>query len=92
MKTIKAKFYIESELIVPLPPPKPNLIALDEPTATFKQEFSGIDELGEWVLIDFVQDKDAYFDYDIKNVRDAKGRIVHHQVKQSEVNEQEFES
>ncbi|MDD3412614.1 MAG: hypothetical protein PHY47_01305 [Lachnospiraceae bacterium] len=88
MKKVKAKYYPETETLIPLPPIKPNLTALDEPVSTIKQEFNGTDELGDWVLIDIIQDKDTFFGYNVEAVKDNSGRLIRNKITETEICEE----
>ena len=85
----KAKYYIETEEIVPLPKRKPSLVALDEPEE--KIPHKGIDEKGEWILVDFISDdKDTYYGYNVESIKNDNGDVIDQRVTRKKLGEEEW--
>lgn len=61
MKMIKAKFYPETNEVIPLDPQPIRVQGQFERIPS-----TGTDEIGEYIIIDFVQEKDVLFEYDTK--------------------------
>jgi hypothetical protein len=93
MKQVKAKYYAPTEdrlepLIIPLEK-KVSFVSLDEPVE--KVELSGSDEHGDYIIVDFVQDKGHFFDYTVSAQKDAQGNIVSNSVRNKAITQEEWE-
>lgn len=85
MKQVKAKYYPETQNIIPI---ETKLPILGEAHA--RHDYSGTDEDGDWVLVDFITGESAFYDYDIEETCDEKGKVVSQQVKTKTIGEDEW--
>lgn len=92
MKQVKAKYYPELDLVVPIETPRPSLVALDpDEPPPIPLMAKGEDEHGEWVLINFVSDNDTYFDYTVEAIKDESGNVLDNKVKQKKIGASEWD-
>lgn len=89
MKQVKAKFYPETKEIVILETIRPSLIELEEKPK--RHPLNGTDEKGDWVLVDYVHDKETYYDYTVENIKDKDGNILTTQAKQKRIGADEWQ-
>lgn len=93
MKQQKAKYYAPTEerlepIIIPIER-KVSFTSLDEPVEPLER--SGSDELGDYIIVDFIQDKATYFDYTVSSQKDKQGNVISNTAKNKITSKEEWE-
>jgi hypothetical protein len=58
---------------------------------SFKNDYKRGDELGDYIIVDFIQDKATYFDYTVSTQKDQQGNVVGNTARNKTISKEEWE-